>query len=117
MTSARILRAATLIAAFGCAASSPASAAEKQAAPFALTIRNHQFDPVELHVPANQKVELRVTNEDATPEEFESTTLHREKLVSAGQTVTIYVGPLTPGRYEFFGDFNPKSARGFVVAQ
>ncbi len=84
---------------------------------FELVIRNHQFEPTELTVPAGQKIELHVKNADATPEEFESASLRREKIVTGGQVATIYIGPLAPGRYEFFGDFNPKTARGFVVAQ
>lgn len=91
--------------------------AASQTHAFNLTIRNHQFEPVELEIPAGQKIELHVTNADATPEEFESPSLHREKVVAGGQTVTIYIGPLPPGRYEFFGEFNPKSARGAIIAK
>jgi Cupredoxin-like domain len=36
--------------------------------------------------------------------------------VAAGQEITLYIGPLKPGSYEFFDDFNP-SARGHVVAR
>lgn len=88
-----------------------------QPAGYALTIRNHQFEPTELQIPAGEKIELKVTNADPTPEEFESLSLHREKVVPGGQTVSIYIGPLPAGRYEFFGDFNPKTARGWIVAK
>ena len=82
-----------------------------------LTIRNHQFVPVELQVPANVKVKLIVTNADDTPEEFESVELRREKVVPGGQSVIIYIGPLQPGTYEFFGDFHPQTARGRLIAK
>ncbi len=82
-----------------------------------LTIRNHQFEPETLEVPAGQKIELTVINADATPEEFESGDLRREKVVAANSRITVYVGPLRPGAYEFFGDFNPKTARGHIVAK
>ena len=36
--------------------------------------------------------------------------------LSAGGTVSVYVGPLNPGRYEFFDDFHP-STRGFIVVK
>jgi hypothetical protein len=88
-----------------------------QSAQYTLIVRNHEFQPTELQLPAGQKIELRVTNADPTPEEFESPSLNREKVIPGGQTVTIYIGPLTPGRYEFFGDFNPKTARGTIVAK
>ncbi len=81
-----------------------------------LTIRNRVFEPKELNVPAGQKVELRVRNEDAAASEFESHELHREKVVPAGQEVVLNIGPLRAGRYEFFDDFNPKS-RGHIVAK
>lgn len=83
---------------------------------FSLTIRNRTFDPVELTVPAGQKVELHVRNVDAAPSEFESDSLHREKVVPAGQEVVVYIGPLRAGTYEFFDDFNPH-ARGHIVAR
>jgi heme/copper-type cytochrome/quinol oxidase subunit 2 len=82
-----------------------------------LTIRNHQFEPAELHVPANTKVKLVIKNADTTPEEFESFELRREKVVAGGQEIIVYVGPLAPGTYEFFGDFNPKTARGHLVVK
>lgn len=84
---------------------------------FALTIRNHRFEPETLEIPAGQKVELHVTNADPTAEEFESTDFRREKVVAPGQTITVYVGPLRPGTYEFFGDFNPTMARGHLIAK
>jgi len=83
----------------------------------AIVIRNHHFEPAELVVPAGKKIKLKVENQDATPEEFESHELNREKVIPANSSATIYVGPLTPGRYPFFGEFNPKTALGALVAQ
>ena len=83
----------------------------------ALSIREHRFEPAEVKVPAGQKIKLLVTNHDSTPEEFESHEMNREKLIPAGKTVTIFIGPLKPGRYHFFGEFNEKTARGVVIAE
>jgi hypothetical protein len=82
-----------------------------------LTVRNHKFEPAELQVPANIKMKLIIKNADTTPEEFESVELRREKVVPGGQEIIIYVGPLAPGTYEFFGDFHPETARGRLVAK
>jgi hypothetical protein len=82
-----------------------------------ISIKDHQFHPSEVEIPAGVKVKLIVRNGDSTPEEFESAELHREKVVPPGSDVNVYVGPLRPGRYEFFGDFNPKTARGFLVVK
>ena len=81
-----------------------------------LTLQNHQFVPAELTIPANTKVELIVRNQQTTPAEFESSSLHREKVVPPGGQISVFVGPLAPGRYEFFDDFN-QSARGVVVVK
>jgi hypothetical protein len=94
-----------------------AASAMSQGAPYTLTIKDHMFQPTEVEIPAGKKIELIVKNEDPTPEEFESSELRREKVVPAGQQITVYIGPLKAGRYEFFGDFNPKTARGHIVAK
>jgi plastocyanin len=82
-----------------------------------LVIKNHRFEPAELKVPAGQKIKLIVHNQDSTPEEFESHSLNREKVVPAGQKATIFIGPLKPGRYGFFGEYNEKTAQGTVIAE
>jgi hypothetical protein len=91
--------------------------AHAQEDPYVLTIENHHFSPAEIEVAAGKKVTLTVRNRDTTPEEFESADLRREKVVAGGEEITLFIGPLRPGRYEFFGDFNPQTARGHVVAR
>jgi hypothetical protein len=81
-----------------------------------LTIKDHRFTPSEVRVPANQKVKLIVANEDATPEEFESHALNREKVIAGRSSATILIGPLKPGRYDFVGEFNQATAKGVIVA-
>ena len=85
--------------------------------PYTLVIKDHKFQPTEIEIPADKKITLFVKNEDPTPEEFESIELRREKVVPGGEQITVYVGPLKPGRYEFFGDFNPATARGHIVVK
>jgi RPA family protein len=82
-----------------------------------LTLKDHRFTPTELVAPAGQKLKLVVENQDATPEEFESYSLNREKVVPPGGRIVVYIGPLKPGRYEFFGEFNASTARGWLVVQ
>jgi hypothetical protein len=88
-----------------------------QEATYTLVIKDHKFQPTEIEIPAGKKIALIVKNEDPTPEEFESNELRREKVVAGGQEITVYIGPVKPGRYEFFGDFNPKTARGHIIAK
>lgn len=82
-----------------------------------LVIANHRFEPAEVKVPAGQRIKLVVHNQDKTPEEFESHSLNREKVVPAGAKATIFIGPLKPGRYEFFGEYNEATAKGAVIAE
>jgi hypothetical protein len=84
---------------------------------FKLVIKDHRFVPAELKVPAGQKIKLVVDNQDATPEEFESYTLNREKVVPGKSKIVVMVGPLKPGKYEFFGEFNMETAQGALIAE
>lgn len=84
---------------------------------FTIEIRDHLFFPSILVVPANAKVKLIVINKDPTPEEFESYELNREKVIMGGAKAVIFIGPLKPGDYPFFGEFNPKTAQGVIRAQ
>lgn len=84
---------------------------------FVIEIREHLFYPAELVIPAGTKVRLIVKNLDATPEEFESYELNREKVIMGGARAIIFIGPLTPGSYPFFGEFNPKTAQGVIKVE
>lgn len=92
----------------------PAFAAEDE---FKLVIQDHKFQPTEVVVPAGKKVKLVIENRDATPEEFESHALNREKVIAGKSTATIFIGPLKPGRYPFVGEYNEKTALGVIVVQ
>ncbi len=84
---------------------------------FTINIRDHLFFPSSLKVPANTKIKLVVINNDSTPEEFESYELNREKIIMGGSRAIIFIGPLKPGEYPFFGEFNPKTAQGTIRAE
>lgn len=68
-------------------------------------------------MPAGQKVKLVIHNQDSTPEEFESHELNREKVIPGGAKSAVFIGPLQPGKYPFFGEFNEATARGVVIAE
>ena len=84
---------------------------------YMLIIKDHQFQPTELTVPAGAKIKLTVANQDATPEEFDSYALNREKVISGHGTATIYIGPLNAGSYPFVGEFHSDTAKGVVIAK
>ena len=99
------------------AGASLASIAHAQDFEAKLAIRDHKFEPAELAVPAGAKVKLSIENKDATPEEFESHELNREKVVVGNGTITVFIGPLEAGRYPFFGDFHQETAQGVLVVK
>jgi cupredoxin-like protein len=107
----RLVLAVVLVALGG--ANVPRAAAQE----FNLVIRNHRFEPVEIRVPAGKRVSLYVTNEDATPEEFESAALKVEKIIPGKSKALVRIGPLAPGRYEFIGEFHADTAQGVVIAE
>ena len=82
-----------------------------------LIIKDHLFFPAILEIPAGTKVRVRIINQDPTPEEFESFELNREKLVVGNGQTVVFIGPLEPGEYPFFGEFYPKTAQGMVVVK
>lgn len=84
---------------------------------YELSIKNHIFSPAELKVPANTRLKLQIWNQDTTPEEFESHDFNREKVIPGGAKGIVLVGPLKPGEYAFFGEFNPKTAQGKLIVE
>ncbi len=82
---------------------------------FTLVIKDHQFQPARLEIPAGTRVKLAIDNQDPTPEEFESYELNREKVIMGNSGTTLFVGPLQAGEYPFFGEFNPQTAQGILV--
>ncbi len=87
------------------------------AADYTLTIKGHQFQPAEITIPSGTKIRLLIENQDDTPEEFDSHALNREKVIPGHGTATVYIGPLSPGRYPFTGEFHATTAQGVIVAQ
>lgn len=85
------------------------------ASDYVLSIKDHVFTPNLLALPANQKIRLIVKNLDATAEEFESYELNREKIAAGNSEITVLIGPLDPGTYQFFGDFHQDSAHGTII--
>jgi hypothetical protein len=82
---------------------------------YTITLSNHAFSPDEIIIPANTKVQLIIQNNDDEPEEFDSFDLNREKVIFPNRKVRLFIGPLLPGEYEYFGEFHPDTARGRVI--
>ncbi len=87
------------------------------AAPIAVTIKDHKFSPAEIHVPAGKPTTLKITNQDPTAEEFDSTALKVEKVIAGGTWGLVHLHPLGPGRYPFMGEYHSDTAQGVVVSE
>jgi hypothetical protein len=88
--------------------------AAARAEDYVLTLKDHQFSPKDFTLPANQKIKLTIKNLDATPAEFESSDLNREKVVDAHGEIMVYLGPLDSGAYEYFDDFHHDTTTGTI---
>ncbi|HJS86569.1 MAG TPA: cupredoxin domain-containing protein [Acetobacteraceae bacterium] len=108
------IRDAGWVLVLACLAAAPVSA--RAADPIALVLRDHRFTPDHLEVPAGQRLRIEVTNQDATPAEFESFDMKVEKIVVPGGKITVSAGPLRPGTYKFFDDYHPDAATGTITA-
>ena len=84
---------------------------------YVLTLKNNQFFPKVLTIPAGQIIKITVKNQDATPAEFESGDLNREKVVGANSEVIIFIGPLDAGSYGYFDDFHRDATTGTILAK
>jgi hypothetical protein len=82
-----------------------------------VTIKDHKFDPAELHVDANKPAILIITNADDSSEEFDSAALRIEKVLQGGQKGAVWLRPLAPGSYSFMGEFHASTAKGNVIAE
>ena len=84
---------------------------------YVLVIRDHRFEPTEILIPTGKKIKLKIDNKDGTPEEFHSDDLKREKVILGNKSAFVFIGPLTPGRYKFMGEFHESTAQGVVVVK
>jgi plastocyanin len=105
-----------LLAGLGLALGSTGAEAGPEPTPQTLVLRDHHFTPATLTVPAGQKVQILLKNQDGATDEFDSRDLGVEELVTPNGQVSFSIGPLKPGTYAFMGEFHPDTAQGHVVA-
>ncbi len=84
---------------------------------YVITLKDQKFSPAELIIPANKKVKVTVKNLNKAAAEFESHALNREKIIAANGTAYIFIGPLKPGKYEYFDEFHSDLSRGTIVVK
>jgi heme/copper-type cytochrome/quinol oxidase subunit 2 len=80
-----------------------------------LTLKDHQFTPPLIHVPANTPITLVIRNQDTTAEEIDSPALKIEKVIPGGQEGKLTLRPLKQGTYPFAGEFHSDTAQGQLI--
>jgi plastocyanin len=110
------LRGATLCLGLAVAGIAPVRAADTPA-PIDLTVKDHKFDPAEIHVKAGQPAVINMHNQDPTAEEFDSDSLGVEKVIAGGRSGIVRLHPLDPGKYPFMGEYHSDTAQGVVIAE
>ena len=93
----------------------PARCEEAYAA--TITIHDHRFDPAELRVPAGRRIALTVVNTDPLSEEFDSAALKVEKVIAGKAQGIVHISPLSPGTYDFIGEYHEDTAKGRIIAE
>jgi plastocyanin len=92
----------------------PRAANADDAVTLSLTLKDHKFDPAEVHAPAGVAIQFRLKNLNDIVSEFESSDLHFEKIAPAGSEIVVYVRPLQPGKYNFYDDFHHET-QGYLI--
>jgi hypothetical protein len=115
MSFTRIVAKVSLVAFIAVAATGVAHA--QNSVEIALSYKDKKFDPPEVSAPANTPIVIKFRNLDKDAMELESDSLKIEKVVAAGKDATIKVKAQKPGRYEFFDEYNEKTARGALVVK
>lgn len=75
-----------------------------------LELKDHKFSPANPTIPANTRVKVTVKNLDSTPAEFESQDFDAEKVVPPNGEITVNIGPLDPGTYDFFDEYHQQQS-------
>lgn len=92
-------------------------AARAEMPTFQIVAENGRFTPDTITVPANTRFRLELSNRNAGPEEFETTSPFKELVVAPGVTRSTIFPPLQPGTYPFFGEFHRDTATGRIIAK
>jgi plastocyanin len=107
----------SIVAVLALLASVDAGARAEDAFTATITIRDHRFEPSEVHVPAGKRILLTVINTDPLSEEFDSSALKVEKVIAGESQGVVHISPLNPGRYDFIGEYHDATAKGQVIAE
>ncbi len=76
---------------------------------FRVELKDGTISPQRLVVPAKVAFKIEISNTGTSPAEFESLSLHKEKVLPAGSSSSLVFRRLEEGDYDFFDDFHPNA--------
>ncbi len=95
----------------------PGMVAAGEPVTFVLEMKDGTVTPERIEIPANTQVKIVIRNTGATPVEFESLRLRKEKVLAPGAESFVVIRKASPGEYPFFDDFHPETGQGVIVAR
>ena len=111
------LPALRLVAAVAAAVAAAAGARADDMPVFRLEFRDGAIAPLRVAVPAERPFKLVLDNVGASPVEFESRDLHKEKVLAPGTSSFMVIRRLAAGEYIFFDDFHLDAPQAVLVAE
>ena len=84
---------------------------------FRLEFDDGAIAPLRLSVPAGRRFKIELHNVGATPVEFESHDLHKEKVLAPESSSFIVIRRLAAGEYVFFDDFHLDAPRAVLISE
>ena len=85
--------------------------------PIVVHLKNHKFSPSVIKVKANKPAMIILYNDDASADEFDSSSLKIERVVPGHNKGNIRLRALATGKYPFMGEFHAATAQGVVIAE
>ncbi|MBF7997499.1 cupredoxin domain-containing protein [Rahnella sp. SAP-29] len=95
----------------------PSVARTSERTVLSLTLTDSGFLPAELTVSAGKKLLIRMTNRSNRVAELESYDMKFEKIAPQGRTISVFAGPLRPGKYRFFDDYSLSGYNGWLTVR
>ena len=82
-----------------------------------LELTTSGFTPAHFTIAKNQRLRITMVNKTTKVAELESYDMKFEKIAIPGGRISVFTGPLKPGRYKFFNDYSDHVAGYITVTQ
>ncbi|RCL01454.1 MAG: hypothetical protein JSC085_000337 [Candidatus Tokpelaia sp. JSC085] len=84
---------------------------------YSIMVKDGQFDPEKIEVPAEQRFKITIQNTGSDPVEFENLSLRVEKVLGKNVQSFVVIHPLKSGIYHFIDEFHPHMTGFKIIAK